>query len=89
MIVLAIIKPFIFAQKVMIVEDNGVCHETRLTTIKDLPENICALANMYNCKDVKIQGSKKYAQKIADKTNALFNAKFAKANEFTLEIENI
>lgn len=87
MVVMAVIKPFIFTQKVMIIEDNGVCHDVRFTTMKDLPENICALANMYNCKYIGIKGSKKYAQKIAERTNALFNAKFAKANEFTLDIE--
>jgi len=89
MIILVETKSFLFAQKITVFGDDKSIIDTRKSSMNDLPENICALANMYNCKNIKISGSKKYIAKVVEKTNAIFNTKFAKADEFKLNIDII
>ena len=43
MIILCSIKPFMYAQKIMVFNDDGDAYTTITTTVKDFAENLCRI----------------------------------------------
>ena len=89
MMIITNIRPFMFAQQILVFDENNKIIDTRETSIKDLPENLCALVKKYNCNIIKLAGAKKYSKGLETKINALFKAKYADAEDFQLNIECI
>jgi hypothetical protein len=86
MMILGSIKPFTFAQKILVLNDEGAIEATITTSMKDFAENLCEVANKYNCKNVKIAGYKTYAKGLENKIKDCYLAKYEKND---LEIEYI
>lgn len=85
MTIIGNIKPFIFAQQLMVVDEEGV-KEVVSTSLKNLPENICELSHKYNCTKVKIAGSKKYNKGLEDKIKKCYIAKFNNSDDLEIEL---
>jgi len=86
MTIIGHIKPFIFAQQLIVIDDNEI-KEIISTSIKNLPENICELSHKYECNKIQIKGNKKYNQGLENKIRKCYIAKF-NCND-NLEIEFI
>lgn len=86
MVIICSIKPFTFAQKIMVLNDSGNIETTITTSMKDLAENLCEVANKYQCEKIKMAGSKLYAKGLESKIKGCYLAKYSKND---LEIEYI
>ena len=86
MIILCSIKPFMYAQKIMVFNDNGDAYTTITTTVKDFAENLCELVEKYQCKKIKMAGNKMYIKGLENKVKECYLAKYKKDD---LEIEYI
>ena len=79
------IRPFIFAQPIMVMDDNEEIKEVISSSLKNLPENICELSRKYNCTKVNIAGSKKYNKGLEEKIKKCYMAKF-NCNDLEIEL---
>lgn len=86
MTIVGTIKPFIFAQQLMVIDEEEGVKEVVSTSLKNLPENICELSRKYNCTKVKIAGSKKYNKGLEDKIKKCYIAKFNNSDDLEIEL---
>jgi len=86
MMIICSVRPFTLSQKIIAYDEAGVIQKTILTSMKDFPENLCEMANKYNCNKVQIAGSKLYAKGLENKVKECYLAKY---NKNDLEIEYI
>lgn len=86
MMILCSLKPFTFAQKIMVFDNEGNLETTVSASVKDLPETLCEIANKYQCNKIKMSGSKIYTKGFEEKIKGCYLAKY---NKNDIEIEYI
>lgn len=87
MVIICSLKPFTFAQKIMVLNDEGNIENTVSVSVKNLPEVLCEIANKYQCSKIKMAGSNLYAKGFENKIKECYSTKFSK--DIKLEIEYI
>ena len=81
MTIIVNLKNFTLAHDIILLDGNNNVMESRKSSMKNIEENIVEMCHKHECKDVRILGNKKYANK------TVYNLKNLGLSKYNLNLD--